>query len=194
MKPGIVGNHVPISATGGVRFYNIHFRPPAGGGDIMTLDSTQRGIEFHNCTFDATNTIAATGAILATAVWFLRIANCEFVGPFSDAAIEIGAGNAQGLAVTGNYIEGANVGVEISGTTTTSPNKGQIANNIIHTATECIYDGSDVMAIVNNNCITLQGKGSSGAGAIVGNEFLSSGNKISASDVANANWPVLGTL
>lgn len=195
MKPGIVGNHVPISATGiGVRFFNIHFRPPAGGGDIMTLNATQRGIEFHKCTFDATNTANATGAIIATAVWFLRIEECEFVGPFSDAAIEIGAGNAQGLTIKSNYIEGANQGIDINGSTTTSPNKGRIEGNVIHTATECINDGADVMAIINNRAITLQAKGTAGAGAIVGNEFLAGGNKIAASDLANADWPALGTL
>jgi hypothetical protein len=50
------------------------------------------------------------------------------------------------------------------------------------------------MAIINNNAVTLQAKGSAGAGALVGDEFLSSGNKINASDLANANWPALGTL
>jgi len=192
---GIVGNHVPISATGiGVRFFNVYFRAPAAGGDIMTLDSTQRGIEFHNCFFDATNTAAAAGAILATAVWFLKIVNCHFVGPFSDSVIEIGAGNAQGLEIIGNYIEGANRGVELNASTTTSPNKILIAKNIIHTATECIYDGADIAAIVDNVCVTLQAKGTAGAGAIVGEENLSGGNKISASDLANADWPALGSL
>jgi hypothetical protein len=195
MKAGVVGKHVPISATGiGVRWFNFHFRT-ATAGDIFTLDATQRGIEFHNCTFDATaDSGNNTAAIIATAVWFLRIYNCQFVGPFSDAAIEIGAGNAQGLDIRGNYIEGANQGIDINGSTTTSPNKGVIRENVIHTSTECINDGNDVMAIINNNCTTLQAKGSAGAGAIVGDEFLSSGNKISASDLANADWPALGTL
>ena len=192
---GLVGNHVPISATGiGVRFENFYFRPPAGGGDIFTLDSTQRGIEFRNCTFDATNTADASAAIIATAVWFLKIRGCRIVGPYSDAAIEIGAGNAQGLEIKGNYIEGANQGIDISATATTSPRKGIISGNEIHTATECINDGNDVMALMNNNCTTLQAKGVAGAGAIVGNEFLSSGNKISASNLANADWPALGSL
>jgi len=195
MKAGIVGNHVPISSTGiGVRFFNVYFRAPAAGGDIFTLNSTQRGIEFHDCTFDATNTASATGAVIATAVWFLKIVNCEFVGQYSDAVIKIGAGNAQGLTISNNYIEGANAGVELNASTTTSPNKALIANNIFHTGTECINDAANVAAIVGNNCVTLQVKGTTGAGAIVGNEYLGAGNKVAASNLANADWPALGTL
>jgi len=194
-RPGIVGNHVPISSTGiGVRFFNIHFKAPAAGGDLMTLNSTQRGIEFWNCVFDATNTVAATGGVIATAVWFLKMFGCRLVGQFSDAAIEIGAGNAQGLEIVGNYIEGANQGIHINGSVTTSPEKGLIEDNTIHTSLECIYDESDVMAIVNNKVVTLQAKGVGGAGAIVGNEYLSVGNKMSASDAANCDWPALGSL
>lgn len=190
-RPGLIGNHVPISATGiGVRFSNFHFG--AVSGDMWTLDSSQRGIEFHNCQFDATPT--CTGAILTAAVWFLKIYNCSFVGDFTDAVIEIGAGNAQGLEILGNYIEGDNAGIELNASTTCSPNKILIAENKIHTATECINDAADIAAIIDNKCITLQAKGVAGAGAIVGNEYLSAGNKICASDLANANWPALGAL
>jgi len=190
-RAGLIGNHVPISATGiGVRFFNFDFK--AASGDIFTLNSTQRGIEFHNCFFDATPT--CTGAILATAVWFLKIYGCHFVGDFTDAVIEIGAGNAQGLEIVGNYIEGDNAGIELNASTTCSPNKILIAENVIHTATECINDGADIAAIIDNKCITLQAKGAGGAGAIVGNEFLAVGNKIAASNLANADWPALGAL
>ncbi|MCC7570621.1 hypothetical protein KO465_04695 [Candidatus Micrarchaeota archaeon] len=195
MKPGLVGNHVPIGSTGiGVRWFNWHFRPPAEGGDLFTLDSTQRGIEYWDCTFDATNTVAAGGAIIATAVWFLKIIRCSFVGAFSDAVIEIGAGNAQGLTILQNYIEGANAGIELNASTTCSPNKILIDGNRIHTATECINDAASVAVISNNSCVTLQPKGTNGAGAIVGNTYLSVGNKISASNLANADWPALGSL
>jgi len=196
MKPGLVGNHVPISATGiGVRFFNWHFRPPATGGDLFTLDSTQRGIEFWNSVIDASSdTTPASGGILATAMWYLRIINCQFVGQFSDAVIQIGAGNARGLQILNNYIEGANAGIELNASTTCSPDKILIDGNKIHTATECINDAADIAMITNNRCVTLQAKGTAGAGAIVGNEYLSAGNKISASDLANADWPALGSL
>ena len=190
-RPGLTGNHVPISATGiGVRFFNFHFN--AASGDIFTLDSSQRGIEFHNCYFDATPT--CTGAIMATAVWFLKIYNCHFVGDFTDAVIELGAGNAQGLEIVGNYIEGDNQGIDFDAATTCSPNKVLIADNKIHTATECINDEASIAAIMNNTCETLQAKGVGGAGAIVADEFLCGGNKISASDLANADYPALGAL
>ena len=196
MQPTLVGNHVPISATGiGVRFFNMRFRCPAAGGTMFTLNATQRGIEFHGCTFDATNTAAATSAIIATAVWFLKIRNCEFIGPFSGPVISILIGNAQGLHITDNYIEGAAQGVLFATGVTYHPTRILVAGNTIITGTECIVDTDEtVVEIVNNTLTTLQAKGVSGVGAVVANEFLAAGNKITASDLANADWPVLGTV
>ena len=193
MKCGLVGNHVPISATGiGVRFFNFHFRPPAGGGDMFTLDATQRGIEFHNCTFDATNTAAATGAILATAVWFLRIINCKFVGAFSDAVIEIAAGNAQGLRILGNEIEGANNGIDLLTGVTSSPNKILIEGNTIDVTGIGINDvDATLAAIVNNRVITANNEGTLGDGAIIGNIRRGIDNWIATADKSNSAWPAI---
>lgn len=193
---GLVGNHVPISATGiGVKFVNFYFLPPAGGGDIFTLDSTQRGIEFDNCTFDATNTANASGAIIAAAVWFLRIMNCRFVGPFSDAVIEIGAGNAQGLRIIGNEIEGAENGIDLLTGVTSSPNKVLIEGNTIDVTAIGINDvDTTVAAIVNNSVITANNEGTLGDGAIIGNTKKGVNNFISTGDKINCPWPLRGTI
>lgn len=192
MKCGLVGNHVPISATGiGVRWFNFHFRPPAGGGDIFTLDSTQRGIEFHNCTFDATNTAAASGAIIATAVWFLRIIGCRFVGLFSDAVIEIGAGNAQGLVIKDNYIQGAEEGINLISGVTSSPNKLLIEDNTIDVATIPINDVDQIAAVIGNDMISAQARGTI-TNSIIINLARSARNRISFSDNVNIIYPVQG--
>ena len=198
---GLIGNHIPTGAANsglGTRFFNMYFRANSAGGDIWTLDSTVGGLEFHNCWFDAGSTTAATGAIVSTASTHLGIFNNKFTRKYSDAVIEFGTGDARGSHIVGNYIEGANAGIELGAGTTDSSGASEefilVADNYISTATECINDAASIARIVNNVCVTLQAKGASGAGAIVGQEFLSGGNKISASDLANADWPALGAL
>ena len=192
----LVGAHVPISTTGiGVRFFNIRFKAPAAGGTIFTLNATQRGIEFHGCTFDATNTAAATTAIKATAVWFLKIKNCEFVGPFAGPVISILAGNAQGLEISDNYIEGAAQGILFATSVTSSPKKILVARNIVHTGTECLVDtDATVVAAIDNNLVTLQANGSNGDGILTVNQKLAQGNWLTASDMNQCFYPLVGTL
>ncbi|MBU2099594.1 MAG: hypothetical protein KKD00_12585 [Gammaproteobacteria bacterium] len=197
---GLIGNHIPTGTTAsfGSRFFNFRFKANAAGGDIFTLDSYNAFTSFHHCMFDSTSTTAATAGIVATAATKLHVEDCWFVGAFSDAVIEFGAGDARGARILRNFIEGANQGIDINASTTDSAGATQssilIADNVIRTATECINDGADIAMIINNNCVTAAAKGTGGAGAIVGNELLSSGNKISASNLANADWPALGSL
>jgi len=197
---GLTGNHVPTGATAsyGTRFFNMHFKANAAGGDIWTLDSYAASLGFYGCTFDSRSTTAATAAIVSTAAMNLQIVGCEAWGAFSDAVIEIGAGDAHGLRIIGNVIEGANEGIHINASVTDESGATQrsilIKDNVIRATTTCINDASDIAMIVDNRCVTAAAKGSAGAGAIVGNELFSSGNKISASDLANADWPALGTL
>lgn len=197
---GLVGNHVPtgVTASFGTRFYNFHFKAPAAGGDIFVLDSDNASLGFFGCTADSRSTTAATAFIVATAATNLHVVDCEAWGAFSDAVIEIAAGDAHGLQILRNKLEGAHDGIHInSGVTDSSgatQNRILIAENYIRSTEICINDESDIAEIMNNNVVTANAKGSGGAGAIVGNEFLSSGNKISASDLANADWPALGSL
>lgn len=196
---GLIGNHVPTGATAsfGTRFYNFMFKAPAAGGDMWTLDTYNAWLAFHGCRFAADSTIAATGGIVADDANHLQIVDSIFTGRFSDAAVELD-GDARGTLIARNRIEGANQGIHLNSGTGDSAGASEqniyIEGNIISTATECIDDEADIARIMNNNAVTAQSKGSSGAGVIVGNEFLSSGNKISASDLANADWPALGSL
>ena len=191
----LVGNHVPISATGiGVRFFNIRFKCPAAGGSMFTLNSTQRGIEFHDCTFDATNSASATSAIIATDVWFLKIHNCNFVGPFVDSVINIGTGNAQGLEIVNNYIQGAADGIEIATDTISSPKHMLIENNTLVTGTICVNDISDLAYVNRNNGYTGNAKGTTGFGGFQVNIQRSQDNRLTASNGNNIVVPAEGSI
>src|SRR5690606_1268463 len=118
-KPTLVGNHViPATHEGhGCRWINFRFMGPAAGGDIFTI-TDQHGIEFLDCDFFATSTTPATAALIATACVDLKIKRCRFYGAFSDAVIELGAGQADGFEAIGNFICGADNGIEIPSTAT----------------------------------------------------------------------------
>lgn len=191
----IIGNHV-IGTTSymGCRLINMIFKAPAAGGDIFTIPTQQSGISFLNCTFDATSTTAATGAILATAVESLTIKGCTFMGKFSDAVIEIGAGASNSLLIEGNKIEGANNGVEINASATCAARAGRILSNFVNTTAICITDASGKFYVHNNYCVTANAKGTAGAGAIVAGAKMMLQNYISASDVAGAIVPANGAL
>lgn len=197
---GLIGNHIPVGTTTtayGTRFFNFMFRANSAGGDIWTLNSTVSGLHFYNCYFDANSTTAATGAIVATASPFLGVYDCKFTGKYSDAVIEFGAGDARGAEVIGNRIEGVDEGIGISASTTNTDGGAEkliIKDNMINTTAICINDGADVFYITDNRCVTLNAKGSGGAGAIVGEENFSTGNMISASDLPQAWWPALTSL
>ena len=192
---GIIGNHVPVNSAMGVRFYNCHFRGESTGGDMFTLASAYSlGIEFHGCTFHADGGTAATAAIVSTAVRFLKIEDCVFEGAFSDATIELGAGNSSGTVIKNNIIEGANNGIEISASATSTPEASYIIGNTIKTSLICINDASSKFQIIDNRGVTLDTKGSSLAGAVVGNVDLSVGNLFSASDENNVIWPANGSI
>lgn len=195
MGARIIGNHV-IGTTSymGCRFINMIFKAPAAGGDLFTIPTQQSGITFENCTFDATSTAAAGGAIIATAVESLSVKNCTFMGQFADAVIEIGAGESNSLLIENNIIEGAEVGIEVSSTATCAARAGRILNNTINTTKECVKDASGKFYVHGNYCVTGNAQGTGGAGAIVAGAKMMVDNLISASDVANAVVPAHGTL
>jgi hypothetical protein len=197
---GLVGNHVPIGASSayGTRFFNFKFMGDlTTGGDIFTLSSAVANLTFVNCQFSANSTTPATGAIVATASTHLHVLGCEFLGKFSDAVIELGTGLAWDTKIIGNHIEGDNQGINIGSGATCADGGTEtivIANNTFNTGTECIDDEASIANIWNNTCVTRQAKGTAGAGVVIGNTHLAAGNKLSASDLANANWPAYGTL
>jgi len=189
------GVHAITTVSAGTRFINMRLKIKSAGGDIFTAgNNIVSGLEFRACVFDAHEATKAGGAIILGTTVNTRILGCRFEGAFSDAVIEIGTGHSPDMIIADNIIEGANAGIEINSGFTTTQWKSFILRNTIYTGTECINDAADKFAIIGNMAVTEQAKGAGGAGAIVGNEFLSAGNKIAASDLANADWPALGTL
>lgn len=196
----LIGNHVPTGATCsfGTRFYNFMFKTPAAGGDMWTLDDDNAWLEFGGCRFSADSTTASTGAIVTAASTHLRIHNNTFLGKFSDSVIEIGTGDARGLDIGGNYIEGSSDGIELgSGATDSAGATEQLMNiysNRIISTTIGINDASGLAYINENRVYTDNAKGSVGAGAIVGSVDRGQDNRITTSDANNVIWPAEGAL
>ena len=184
-KPRLQGNHT-VAATisyRGCRFINMEFGgPTATGGDIFTITG-QHGITFIGCSFRGNSTTAATAAIIATACVDLQIIDCDFTGAFSDAVIELGAGQADGFRVERCFIQGAEVGIEIPATVTYAANKvGLIKDNVISTTKEGIKDSLGTTFIINNNIRTAAAKGVAMVGAILCGLTYAQGNRITTSD------------
>ena len=157
-KCALIGNHVPTGATNsgyGTRFFNMYFTGNAAGGDIWTLDSTVANLEFHNCEFRADTTTACTAAIVNTASGFMGLYGNEFNGLYTDATIEFATGGGfRGCRIVGNYIEGANNGIELHSGTTPSAGAtlldGFIQDNVINVAVLTIDDNADIAYVMNN--------------------------------------------
>jgi hypothetical protein len=195
-KPQIVGKHT-IAATVsymGCRFINVMFKGTiAAGADNWTITG-QHGIEFLGCEFMGDTDTAATAAIIATACVGLKVKDCVFKGAYTDAVIEIGAGQADDLWIEGNLIQGANMGIEISGDATFAAGKyGLIKENLINTTVECIKDSESKCYVVRNNLITAANEGVLMAGAILCNLKLAQDNRITTGDKNNVIYPPEGT-
>lgn len=195
-KALIIGNHVVPDTTSymGCRFINMEFKTPAAGGDLFTM-SSQHGIEFIGCDFLATSTTAATGAILATACVDLAIKACRFMGAYSDAVIEVLAGQADGLLIEDNFVQGANTGVEISGSATFAAGRyGLIKGNLFATTGACIVDSEGKSYVIKNSLFTAAAKGVAMVGAITCGLALAHDNRITTSDANNVVYPAEGSI
>lgn len=195
-KAQIVGNHViPNTAeTHGCRFFNLEFKGPAAGGDLWTL-TDQHGVEFIGCDFLATSTTAATGAILATACVDLRVEGCRFMGAYSDAVMEVGAGQADGLVIKDCFVQGANTGLEISADATFAAGRyGMIQGNVFATTGACIVDGVAKSYVIGNRLFTAAAKGVAMVGAITSGIALAQDNRITTSDANNVVYPAEGSI
>ena len=152
----ITGNHViGAAAYYGCRFFNVRFQAPAGGGDLFTVPTTTGGLAFHNCVFDGHNSTKATGALIVTASHMFRVSNCRFIGEYSDAVIELGAGVMNDCIIEGNHIQGVNKGILVNAGLTQTQYQGFIRDNTFFTTLACIDDQSSTFAIIRNNGITL---------------------------------------
>lgn len=187
----IQGNHAIAGAAHlGCRFINVRFTVPSGGGDIFTIPTTTSGQAFIDCVFNAHQSTKAGGAIVATASHALKVQRCRFIGAFSDAVIELGAGAINDCILEDNYIEGANQGIDVSASLTmTLPQQGYIRGNTFKTTLACINDASGLFVLAENNGVTLAARGINNAGAVVGSRALSVNNYFTCSDVSFV-WPV----
>lgn len=154
-KAGLSGRHVPASESYGTRWYNMHFKAVAHASPIMTLAgaSSVSGTQFIGCTFDGTLG-TMTSAILATAVPFLKVIDCDFTGTFVTSYITFGAGEAGGTQILDNRMLGtAAKGIVAPGTTTASW-MPVIQGNTIMATGKPIEDAASVFFVVNNRLMT----------------------------------------
>jgi len=193
----LIGNHVVTNAVSymGCRFFNISFKGPvAVGGDIITMTG-QHGIEFIGCELDGASTTAATGGIIATACSRFKAAGNIARGAFSDAVIEIGAGQADDLVIEDNFIQGANMGIDIAAGATYAAGKlGLIKDNVLITTLACINDASSKNYVIGNRGFTAAAKGVAMAGAVVCNLAMAQDNRFSTADANNVVYPAQGTI
>lgn len=196
-KPQLIGNHIiPNTAeVHGCRFFNMAFKGPVlSGGDIFTLTDIH-GVEFVVCDFHGDSTTPATAAVVATACVDLQFKGCRTFGAFSDAVIELGAGQADGFAVKDCLIQGANMGIDIAaGATFAAGRYGLIKDNVLSTTLACINDASNKVYVIGNRGITAAAKGASLAGAVVCAAGLAQDNRFSTSDANNVVYPAEGAI
>jgi hypothetical protein len=149
--PRIIGNHV-IDTTSymGCRFFNVAFKPAATGGVVMNLPTQQSGIGFYGCLFDGRSTVAATKAILATAIEQLTIQGCRFIGKYSTTTIEIGAGSSRALLIKDNIIESGAIGITVNAGLTCADADAMILNNVFDVVTLVVDENSDKVLIGGN--------------------------------------------
>lgn len=195
-KPQLVGTHTVAATVSymGCRFINVMFKGTILSGlDNFTLTG-QHGIEFLGCEFMADTTTAASAAIVSIAGVGLKVDGCVFKGAYTDAVIEIGAGQADDLVITNNLIQGADMGIEISGSATFAAGKyGLIKDNVISTTKECIKDSEAKSYVINNRLMTAAAEGVLMVGAILCNIKLAQDNRITTSDKDNVVYPPQGT-
>jgi len=189
-RVAVRGNHAPVNAAVGTRFFNIQFEPTTAAV-IMTLTSASTGIEFHGCIFEAWGAAAATTAIKTTAHGWLKVEDCEFNGAYSDTVIDIAAGNVNGMRILRNSIQGgAQNGIEVTGTTTvTRSMMALIADNLIQVAGFVILDGDDdTINVMRNRCISA---GATEAAAFEIDEGHAVDNVITYNDTTSVMVPII---
>ena len=183
----IKGNHAPLTAKYGCRFFNVQFIP-ATAAVLWTLIANNNGISFYGCQFvGAWSTVTATSAISTTAVELMNVIGCDFDGAFSAEVIKIGTGNASGIKIVDNNIRGgASDGVYVAtGATFSGVNgKALIDNNRIYVALITINDVSQLALVTRNRCISAAASGTGGVGAFVANTHLCSDNQITAAAIS----------
>ena len=158
--PVLIGNHlIGAGAYMGTRFINMGFWSLAAGGILFKAPTTTSGLEFLDCFLDASTATPGTIGIDLTAVELAKIARCKFIGAFSTTAINIGAGESNGLVIEDNVILGAAKGITVDAGMTQSVRGGIARRNYIDTTGLCIDDNADKLMLADNKLISAAGNG-----------------------------------
>ena len=148
----LTGNHViPANSGMGCHFYNMEFW---GAGGIIFKNTSNGGLEFHNCRFvaDAAETIG----LQLVSPDYVKVIGCKFLPKwntgvkFSTAAIDIAVGNATECEIVGNLIYGS-VGIAIHNSTFYACS---LRDNTIYATTLTIDENSDDWLVVNNRLVS----------------------------------------
>lgn len=191
---GLSGNHSSAAECYGTRFFNMHFLADATASAIFTLAgaNSASGVQFHDCCFDGTLGTVTSG-ILATAMPFLGVFDCEFKGAFATSYISFGAGEAGGARIENNVMSGsAAAGIIVNASTTTSW-EAWLRNNSIEAATLVFDDNSDLFHYVGNDFISDVAVTAGYAEAVDANPKLGARNYLTADNIANVLYPVVDT-
>ena len=188
-KCGLSGRHVPASEAYGTRWINFHFKAVAHASPIMTLAgaSSVSGIQYFGCTFDGTLG-TMTSAILSTAMPFLGVFDCDFMGTFVTSYITFGAGEAGGARILGNRLLGTAAKGIVAPVTTTASWIPLIQGNTLNATGLTIDDDSDFFAVVDNRLITAVNIGTTTDGYDF-NLALASGNILTGLNGVAATVP-----
>jgi hypothetical protein len=184
-KAGLSGRHVPATEAYGTRWYNMHFKAVAHASAIHTLAgaASNSGIEYHGCTFDGTLGTMTSG-ILSTAMPFLKVVDCDFIGTFVTSYISFGAGEAGGARIMSNRMLGTAAKGIVGNSGTTTSWKSLIDDNIIYSTGQWVDDDSDLFFVTNNTAITDIDCATYTAGFDF-NLLLASGNKQTGSNAGD---------
>jgi hypothetical protein len=186
----IRGNHTPVNASMGARFFNIRFRPTASA-DLVLLATAAANCSFHGCIFDAHyGAFTAPSAIDITDVPYCSFIGNDFYGAFSASVIDIGAGAVNSMRIIGNVmLGGAVAGILVTGTTTIVQGRmALIHGNVIYTVGCTINDGDDDTFIITDN--HLISDAATGTASVNVDARLSTGNMI-VDATKNGPWPRL---
>jgi hypothetical protein len=192
--PILIGNHViGAGAFMGCRFINMGLQSLAAGGVILTLPTTVSGFELLNSFVIGSSAVVATKGILATASEMLKIKGTRFIGKFSNAAIEIGAGASNGLLIEGNHIESAAKGIEISGTMTCALRGGFIKDNYFDVGTFAVNDNAGNKVAVSGSRGRTASNGSIDE-TLVCSAALSNNNILTCSAGTQSIYPPIAAI
>jgi hypothetical protein len=190
--PILIGNHLIVGSFMGCRFFNMGFKSLAAGGIIMSIPTEVSQPEFHGCKFIGNTSTVATIGLATAGVASLKVKNCEFVGKFSTAAIQIGTGAANEMRIEDNIIESGAIGIYINTGMTCAEKRAMILRNTFQVSTFVVQDVATKTVISGCRGSTLS-NGSTDE-TFVYDPDLASDNIISHSGATQAYYPAFAAI